>query len=52
MSTDMTPRQQKQIATQERGKQLVQYLTNAVEIYSRFRSVPTNGLFEIWATQQ
>jgi len=27
-------------------------LTNAVEIYSRFRSVPSNGLFEIWATQQ
>ena len=27
-------------------------LTNAVEIYSRYRSAPTNSLFEIWATQQ
>jgi len=27
-------------------------LTNAVEIYSRYRSEPTNTLFEIWATQQ
>ena len=25
-------------------------LTNAVEIYSLYRSAPTNGLFEIWAT--
>ena len=33
-----------------RGQQIV--LTNAVEIYSRFRSAPTNGQFEIWATQQ
>lgn len=27
-------------------------LTNAVELYSRYRSAPTNSLFEIWATQQ
>jgi hypothetical protein len=27
-------------------------LTNAVEVYSRYRNAPTNGLFEIWATQQ
>jgi hypothetical protein len=27
-------------------------LTNAVEVYSRYRSAPTNSLFEIWATQQ
>jgi|GEM_PF-2606989 len=27
-------------------------LTNAVEIYSLYRSAPTNTLFEIWATQQ
>ena len=27
-------------------------LTNAVEVYSRYRLAPTNTLFEIWATQQ
>ncbi len=27
-------------------------LTNAVEIYSRYRSAPTNTLFEIWASQK
>lgn len=32
------------------GQKIV--LTNAVEIYSLYRSAPTNTLFEIWATQQ
>lgn len=32
------------------GKSVV--LTNAVQIYSRYRSAPTNGQFEIWATKQ
>jgi hypothetical protein len=27
-------------------------LTNAVEVYSRFRSAPAGSLFEIWADQQ
>lgn len=27
-------------------------LTNAVEVYSLYRSAPTNTLFELWATQQ
>jgi hypothetical protein len=49
---DVSPAVSAQVAGGLVSRSQVVVLTNAVEIYSRFRSVPSNGLFEIWATQQ
>jgi hypothetical protein len=49
---DLSPAVSTQLTGGMLSRGQVVVLTNAVEIYSRFRSVPTNGWFEIWATQQ